>query len=285
MSDSIDQFAEHLGAFRRPRTVEAYRSAAKKFEEWVVGKPMTPRSLEDFAAFQLTTKKLSGATVHLLVVGVKAYLGWRRRQGEDLPDFDSPPLPRFRKRVLPVLRGEDLKSYYRACDNMPEPVRTLSLLLPLTGFRVSEACNIQVRDLKWAGNRFRITVRDSKGDDRVVPVPRRATPLVRRYLKETWGVLPKLGGAPEAQQFLFPSRLGTAYQPKVVREWMAKIRKRIGVTHLTPHVLRHTFGTRLEEAGVPTSAIARLMGHRSVQTTSGYTHGSIDSLGDDVDKI
>lgn len=36
--------------------------------------------------------------------------------------------------------------------------------------------------------------------------------------------------------------------------------------------LRHTFGTRLSEAGVPIKMVSELMGHRNVQTTMRYLH-------------
>ena len=36
--------------------------------------------------------------------------------------------------------------------------------------------------------------------------------------------------------------------------------------------IRHTFGTRLSEAGVPIKMVSKLMGHRNVQTTMRYLH-------------
>jgi integrase len=46
------------------------------------------------------------------------------------------------------------------------------------------------------------------------------------------------------------------------------------ITDLHWHDLRHTFGTRLGEAGFSDSTIAELMGHTSVSTTRRYTHGT-----------
>jgi integrase len=57
-----------------------------------------------------------------------------------------------------------------------------------------------------------------------------------------------------------------------------------------PHILRHTFGSRLAQAGVPLQKIAYLMGHTSIRTTMRYAHlcptayeGIIDVL-DDLEK-
>jgi site-specific recombinase XerD len=47
----------------------------------------------------------------------------------------------------------------------------------------------------------------------------------------------------------------------------------------TPHVLRHTFGTRLlREAGADLVTVAALMGHSSVATATIYTQPSETDL-------
>jgi integrase len=45
-----------------------------------------------------------------------------------------------------------------------------------------------------------------------------------------------------------------------------------GVTNFTFHDLRHTFGTRLADAGVDVLKIKELMGHASIVTTMRYIH-------------
>jgi integrase len=45
-----------------------------------------------------------------------------------------------------------------------------------------------------------------------------------------------------------------------------------GIENLHWHDLRHTFGTRLAEAGCSEATIADLMGHSDPQTTRRYTH-------------
>lgn len=54
---------------------------------------------------------------------------------------------------------------------------------------------------------------------------------------------------------------------------ITKAKKRAGITDpkLTPHSLRHAFGTELVEAGVDIRVIQELMMHESLQTTQIYT--------------
>jgi len=47
-----------------------------------------------------------------------------------------------------------------------------------------------------------------------------------------------------------------------------------GITTFTFHDLRHTFGTRLADAGVDVVKIKELMGHASIVTTMRYIHAT-----------
>ncbi|HEX8722120.1 MAG TPA: tyrosine-type recombinase/integrase [Pyrinomonadaceae bacterium] len=47
-----------------------------------------------------------------------------------------------------------------------------------------------------------------------------------------------------------------------------------GIEGLRWHDLRHTFGTRLAEAGCSEATIAELMGHTDPKTTRRYTHAT-----------
>lgn len=51
------------------------------------------------------------------------------------------------------------------------------------------------------------------------------------------------------------------------------------------HDLRHTFGSRLAQAGVDINTIARLMGHKDLKMTQRYIHHTVDSLRVGVDKL
>jgi integrase len=54
---------------------------------------------------------------------------------------------------------------------------------------------------------------------------------------------------------------------------------RAHVTHLTPHTLRHTFGTRWLQAGGDIYKLSRILGHSSVAVTEvHYAHLLKDDL-------
>ncbi len=57
------------------------------------------------------------------------------------------------------------------------------------------------------------------------------------------------------------------------REAFYKFLDKLNIEHVEPYTLRHTFATRMYEAGVPMKTIQAWMGHKSIKTTSDtYTH-------------
>ncbi len=56
--------------------------------------------------------------------------------------------------------------------------------------------------------------------------------------------------------------------------------------HITPHVLRHTFCTRMAQAGMPVKELQYIMGHADVGTTLNiYTHMSYDAAAKAFEKV
>lgn len=67
---------------------------------------------------------------------------------------------------------------------------------------------------------------------------------------------------------LFESKEGTLVDGRIANSILKKtLEKELGITGISTHSLRHTFGTRCVEAGMRAVALQRLMGHKDVSVT------------------
>jgi integrase len=86
-------------------------------------------------------------------------------------------------------------------------------------------------------------------------------------------VMLKLSREGRGSDYVFTNpRTGKPYTE--LRRPFASACREAGIRDLRWHDLRHTFGTRLAEAGHSEATIAELMGHSEPKTTRRYTHGT-----------
>jgi integrase/recombinase XerD len=105
--------------------------------------------------------------------------------------------------------------------------------------------------------------------ERIVPLGDTAAAWVRRYWAEARPAL--LHG--RSSVWLFVNVRGG----RLSRVGFWKLLKAYGLeagirSHLSPHVLRHSFATHLLERGADLRAIQTMLGHADLTTTQIYTH-------------
>ena len=128
------------------------------------------------------------------------------------------------------------------------------------GLRLGEAVKIEVSHIeKSTGN---LTVIGKRNRQRLLPI----SPTTLQALRETWKIH-------RHKQYLFPNRYGkTHISDSTVRAAFKQACKSVGIKEVTPHVLRHSFATRLLENGVDIRIVQMLLGHSSIRSTEVYTH-------------
>ena len=148
-------------------------------------------------------------------------------------------------------------------------------LLLHTGLRVEEAVDLRWDDVQVRERSGSLTVRKGKGPkQRTVPLNAEA----RAALLELKAAGP--AGAPE----VLHGQRG-ALTARGVQAILQRYQGPAKVEDLSPHVLRHTFGKDLADAGTPIQVIADLMGHESLETTRRYVQPGHDDLAAAVEKL
>lgn len=152
--------------------------------------------------------------------------------------------------------------------------RAMILLGYYQGFRVSSIARVHGRDIDLEEGTIRTVAKGGK--TRTVPLH----PVIAELalvMPRDWWWFPGRG-----------TRLGHGpVRATSVTERITAAKVRAGITDptLTPHSLRHAFGTDLVEAGVDIRVVQELMLHESLSTTQIYTRVSGDRKRDGIQTL
>lgn len=155
--------------------------------------------------------------------------------------------------------------------------RAMVTLMCQAGVRVAELCALDVKDVQIGIRKGEILVRKGKGDKpRTLPL----AADVRDALKDWLKVRGSEAGA------LFCNRNGGRIVERDVQRRVEEIGKMARIERsISPHDLRHTCGKRMAKMGVRLETIAKLFGHKSIQTTMRYVEPGWEDLEKAVEMI
>lgn len=140
-----------------------------------------------------------------------------------------------------------------------EPWADTVLIMLYSGWRISELLSLRKDDISLSAGTMRGGTKTAAGKDRVVPIHPRIMPLVQARMKLPGDRLVNIGMTPYRKHW-----------KKLMDAW--------GMDH-TPHECRHTFRTRLDNAGANKKCCDLLMGHASTDTgLRVYTHKTLNEL-------
>ena len=88
-----------------------------------------------------------------------------------------------------------------------------------------------------------------------------------------------------ASDCVFTSTAGTKIDQGNLRRAFIQARKKAGLGDFRFHDLRHTFATRLVQAGIDLYKVQKLLGHKTPQMTQRYSHHYPESLRDGVEAL
>lgn len=149
-----------------------------------------------------------------------------------------------------------------------------------TGIRRSELLGLKWSDIDFNENIMHIqrAVVQTKGkilidkpksvtSDRIIPFSEKFGKYLKSCINENIYIM----GTSEPQS---PSTYSAGFS-----KFMKLMNKEIGIPILTPHELRHTYGTLKREDGVDIYTIQKIMGHSDISVTASiYVHNDIEVL-------
>lgn len=168
-----------------------------------------------------------------------------------------------------VLSREDEPKLWLECGRGPAYLLPLAKLAVLTGMREGEMLRLRKSDINFGRSLLYVRRPKSKKDKRRtegLPLSPEALSFLQMLCARTQGEL------------LFERGDGRVIPTTTASSAFLRAAARAGLAGLTFHHLRHTFGTRLGEAGYSAHEIAHLMGHADINSTNLYVHTAHDRL-------
>jgi integrase/recombinase XerC len=289
MSAYSDQFAEHLrDTDRSEHTVAAYAGDVAAFFAWLAERldknaepiEVTVFDLKKYREYLLDQGR-KPAGINRRLAALRTFFNWAIekelattnpvqtlqgvKQDRRVPKaLSSQKVYRLQRtaagqRQLAVAKAGEAITPSVIAALRDEAV--LNLLL-YTGLRVGEVAALRLDDVALNGKAAKVIVRSGKGMKyRELPLHKEARQALAAYLKAR--------PSDQGDQLFLGQRgpLGA----RGIQMQLAALGHAANV-EVTPHMLRHTFATRLlREAGADLVTVASLLGHASIATTQIYT--------------
>lgn len=135
------------------------------------------------------------------------------------------------------------------------------------GLRVSELCNLKIKDLHIDMQYVQVYGKGNK--ERIVPIGEKAIDSIEYYLKNSRPLLVK-----QHTDYLFLSAIKGQPMSRQAFDVILKEKTlKCGIKKpISPHKLRHSFASHLLKNDVDLRIIQELLGHESISTTERYIH-------------
>ncbi len=271
---SLEKFEErllaHLKANTAPRTYDFYKqniSVLKRFVPLATTKlgSIDSALIENFIQWRLKEKVAKVTVNHSLrTLRRVLHIAKQWRLIRDVPAIKLLPGEHEREAVIDEPTLKQMTEWIRTAY----PSSIMHHLLPFlidTGLRITEACMLQ-RDHVTFDDGKPVAVRVVKGKSRYA---KREVPLTERAAAALEACLAK-----SRSEWVFTGKGGkrhlTRHYPS---EMFRVIRDAMNLDHeMVMHSTRHTFCTRLGNAGCDAFTIQRLAGHSSITISQRYVH-------------
>ena len=266
-------------------TIKAYKSDIISFLIWIDSNCLTTdlNKLREYMHFiqRFEYKKTTILRKIASLRGFYKYL-YRERIIDNNP-ANSLIAPKKNKSLPKFLTDDEME---RILDNVqittPAGFRNRAILelLWATGMRVSELSGLNFGDLELENDEIKVFGKGAK--ERIVLISKRAKKFLQQYINTARPLIPGCNGIKinkDESSPVFINNTGYRLQTRTIRNVINEIVERIQLPkHVTPHMFRHSFATRLIEHGADLRVVQELLGHASISNTQIYTHISTQHL-------
>jgi site-specific recombinase XerD len=260
-------------------TAPVYVARARRFLAWCApdGDLGSLTASDVTGAVLRASASMSANTTKLFVTALRSFLRFSFIEGLTARDLSPAAVSVARRHRSSLPMGVDQKTantLLGSCDRRQRKGRRdyAVLLISLRlGLRAGEVAGLRLEDIDWRAGEV-VVHGKGRHEDRL-PLPNDVGEAVAAYLKRG-----RQNGTVHREVFLRAlapiGPLGASGVSAIVRHACA----RAGVPVIGAHRLRHTLACQLASAGAPLSAIAEVLRHRVISTTTEYARVDVEGL-------
>ena len=283
----LEQYLESLLAERgaAKATILAYKKDILDFFQYTDKLKINPDSaarenIDNYTEFLLQSR-ISHRSISRKISALRGYYNFLL--SEKLIQ-ENPTLlaqkPKFQGKLPNYLEEEEIIKLVSYIMNSASKdairLKAMVLIIYSGGLRVSELVSLKFSDLnidleKMEIKNAEMVVKGKGNKERIVLLSNNSLSAVNDYLQ----IRDMFLNEEKDNLYLFPSR---SYSRHMTRQNFALLLKKVAYeaglnsSKISPHVLRHSFATKLLNSGADLRVVQELLGHSDISTTQIYTH-------------
>jgi site-specific recombinase XerD len=240
-------------------TEDNYRQAYRSIQK-VIGVEVERLTFDDVRkwSWSMEERGCTRETIRVYKSKLKNVLKFTNKRGITTFDLDLIELPKTGRKLPRYLTADEVRRMI-AVAQTPRDLAIISLLFS-TGMRVGELTKLNRRNLQAD----KIFVEGKGAKEREIPLNAKSRERIDAYLATRQDNL----------QPLFMTAKNCRIVKETIQRMVSLTATRAGITRIrvSPHVLRHSFGTDLHSNGMDIRHVQHFMGHEHISTTQIYTH-------------
>lgn len=237
-----------------PGTLDQYRMELKKLAAYL-DKPTIEATTLDMRGYLAQFSEMAQRSINRKISTSKAYYNWLVQEGK----ITVNPMFKIKTPDEPALLPKNLsKADVELLRWQPKSDRNKAImeLFVSSGMRIGELYKLNRKDLDMTNRKVKVLGKGGK--ERIVFFGQIAKYCLIHYFQSRKDDNPAL----------FVNKYGERLSIRSIEMQIKAAAEKAGVNEkVTPHMLRHTFATSMYEQGADIDFIARLLGHKRVDTT------------------
>ncbi len=265
----VNEFKSHLMSSSAENTAIAYNSDVSNMIKYVE-KSVRKIERSDLEKWVKYISTGSAATVNRKISAVQSFYKWveKRKNITDISkELPRPTTGRVQKNTLSADQIDSI------LDNSSLKYRTLFLFGADAGSRIGEPINLNVEDIDFELNTFKV-IGDKRHNTRIVPMSRRLKESLQEYLSET--------GIKSGKVFDIRENSARKTVKRVFEKSGVVYGENIGFTY---HSFRHAFVTKAIVQRVDLKIISEIVGATVKTLQENYVHPSTEDKRNVIEEI